>query len=63
MDKLEPLLSTNDRRGHPFKDHRMVIDAIRWVLATGAAWRSLPKRLGPWQTAYDPFSRWRQDGT
>ena len=61
--KLEPLLPTNGRRGHPFKDHRAVIDAILWVLATGAAWRDLPDRLGPWQTAYGRFSRWRKDGT
>ena len=61
--KLEPLLPTNDRRGHPFKDHRPVIDAILWVLSTGAAWRDLPERLGPWQTAYGRFSRWRKDGT
>ena len=48
---------------HPFKDHRPVIDAILWVLATGAAWRDLPERLGPRQTAYGRFSRWRTDGT
>ena len=61
--KLEPLLPTNHRRGHPFKGHRLVIDAILWVLATGAAWRDLPERFGPWQTAYDRFNRWRKDGT
>lgn len=61
--KLQPLLPTNDRRGHPFKDHRAVLDAILWVLSTGAAWRDLPERLGPWQTAYGRFSRWRKDGT
>jgi transposase len=60
---LEPLLPTNRRRGHPFKDHRLVIDAILWVLSTGAAWRDLPERFGPWQTAYDRFNRWRKDGT
>jgi transposase len=61
--KLEPLLPKNNRRGHPFKGHRPVIDAILWVLATGAAWRDLPERFGPWQTAYDRFNRWRKDGT
>ena len=62
-ERLRPLLPTNRRRGHPFKDHRPVLDAILWVLATGAAWRDLPERFGPWQTAYDRFNRWRKDGT
>lgn len=60
---LLPLLPTNRRRGHPFKEHRPVIDAILWVLASGAGWRDLPGRLGPWQTAYDRFSRWQKNGT
>src|SRR5215216_3344487 len=40
-----------------------VIDGIRWRLRTGAPWRDVPERYGPWQTCYDRFVRWRQDGT
>ncbi len=29
---------------------------------TGAPWRDLPSRYGPWQTCYDRFVRWRRDG-
>jgi transposase len=50
-------------RGHPFKGHRLVIDANLWVFATGVAWRNLPEQFGPWQTAYDRFNRWRKGGT
>ena len=60
---LQPLLPTNNRRGHPWKDHRMVINGILWILNTGAAWRDLPERFGPWQTVYDRFNYWRRDGT
>ena len=61
---IEPLLPTNDRPGHPWKDHRRVIDAILWILHTGAPWRDLPREThGPWQTAYERFSRWSKDGT
>jgi len=28
-----------------------------------APWRDLPKRYGSWQTCYDRFVRWQQDGT
>ena len=61
---LEPLLPTNHRPGHPWRGHRLVIDAILWILHTGAPWRDLPRETyGPWQTAYERFNRWTKDGT
>ncbi len=61
---LEPLLPKNThRRGRPWKDHRMIINGILWILNTGAAWRDLPERFGPWQTVYDRYNCWRTDGT
>lgn len=62
-ERIKPLLPTNDRRGRPWKDHRRVINGILWKLRTGAPWRDLPERYGPWQTCYDRFTRWRRDGT
>ncbi len=53
----------NDRPGHPWWDHRCLVNAILWHLHTGAPWRDLPERYGPWQTAFDRFNRWRLDGT
>ena len=37
-------------------------NGIFWILRTGAPWRDLPERFGPWQTVYDHFSRWRREG-
>jgi transposase len=51
------------RQGRPWRAHRQVINGILWVLATGSPWRDLPERYGPWQTCYERFSRWAQDGT
>lgn len=34
-----------------------------WRLRTGAPWRDLPARYGPWQTVYERFARWEMDGT
>ena len=59
----EPLLPVNRGRGKPWADHRRVINGILWKLRTGAPWRDLPARYGPWQTCYDRFVRWRRDGT
>jgi transposase len=63
-EAIRPLLPTSDRPGHPWKDHRVVIDGILWVLHTGAPWRDLPRATyGPWQTVYERFNRWSKDGT
>jgi len=57
------LLPSNRRqRGCPWKDHRTILNAIFWLLRTGAPWRDLPERYGPWQTVYDRFRRWQREG-
>jgi transposase len=50
------------KTGRPPLDHRRVLEAIRWVLRTGAPWRDLPAEDGPWQTAATCFYRWTRDG-
>jgi len=60
---IAPLLPSDGRRGRPWADHRKVINGILWKVRTGAPWRDLPERYGPWQTCYDRFVRWRRDGT
>ncbi|MEU4469426.1 IS5 family transposase [Streptomyces sp. NPDC024017] len=52
-----------DGRGRPWRDHRQVINGVLWRLRTGAPWRDLPVRYGPWQTTYERFARWETDGT
>jgi transposase len=49
--------------GHPWNDHRPLVNGILWHLHTGAPWPDTPARYGPWQTVFDRFNRWRQDGT
>lgn len=56
-------LMPEQARGGRWKDHRLMLDGMLWVLRTGAGWRDLPERYGPWQTVYDRFRRWSQDGT
>lgn len=60
---IEPLLPRNEGRGKPWADHRRVINGILWKLRTGAPWRDLPERYGPWQTCHARLVRWQRDGT
>jgi transposase len=48
--------------GKPNKAHRVVLDGILWKLRTGAPWRDLPARYGPWSTVYSRFWRWQRAG-
>ena len=62
--RLVPLLPTNDgKEGKPWGGHRRVIGGILWKLRTGAPWRDVPARYGPYQTCADRLYRWRRDGT
>jgi transposase len=61
--RLAPLLPPEKPpTGRPNKEHRAVINGILWILRTGAPWRDLPERYGPWKTVYSRFTRWQQVG-
>ena len=53
---------TPARTGRPPGDYRQRVNAILWILRTGAPWRDLPERFGHWKTAYTSFARWTKDG-
>jgi transposase len=60
---VEPHLPMSAARtGRPPCDRRTQLNGIFWILSTGAPWRDLPERFGPWQTVYDPFRNWRKSG-
>ena len=59
---LAPHLLSDPTRGQPWSDHRKVINGVLWRLRTGAGWRDVPARYGPYQTCYDRFVRWGRDG-
>ena len=60
---LKDLLPASSARGRPRRHRREVLNAIFWLLRTGAPWRDLPERYGPWQSVYHWFNQWRGDGT
>jgi transposase len=60
--RLEPPLPPKPSTGRPPKDHRLILDALLWLGKTGAPWRDLPGRFGPWRTVATRFYRWTRSG-
>jgi len=58
---IAPLLP-NKPRGVPRADDRRVLNGIFHILRTGAPWRDLPERYGPYTTCYNRFNRWAKAG-
>lgn len=61
--KLEPLLP--GRRGcwgGIAQDNRRFINAVLWIVRTGAPWRDLPPCYGGWSNTHRRFIRWRDNG-
>lgn len=44
------------------RDTRQYINAVFWILRTGAPWRDLPPDYGNWNTVQRRFCRWRDKG-
>lgn len=52
--------NTSRRRKY---DLREVVNAILWLLRTGAQWRNLPTCFPNWRSVYYYFRNWKSDGT
>jgi putative transposase len=42
---------------------RHILNAVSYISRSGCSWRMLPKDFPPYQTVYDYFRNWRNDGT
>jgi transposase len=62
-ERLQPLLPPQTpKTGRPAVDHHCILNGILWILRTGAPWRDLPERDGPWRTVASRFYRWQHAG-
>ncbi|WP_371920337.1 IS5 family transposase [Pseudomonas sp. URIL14HWK12:I3] len=60
---IEDLFAAPRYSRRPRADDRLMLNGILWVLCSGAAWRDMPERFGPWSTVYQRFRDWRNSGT
>ena len=44
------------------QDNRLFINAVFWILRTGAPWRDLPPEYGDWKNTHRRYCRWRDKG-
>ncbi len=59
-DLLPP--ENTSKQGRPRKSNRVILNGIIWIARSGAPWRDLPERYGPWETVYSRFRKWIEDG-
>ena len=62
-DVVSDLFIETHGRGRPRLSDRLILDAVLRVLCSGAAWRDMPDRFGPWSTVYQRLRGWRNQGT
>jgi len=62
--RIEPLIPPPKPGGRPrTTDMREVFNAIFYITRTGCAWRMLPHDFPKWQTVYEFYACWRDEGT
>ena len=48
--------------GRSAGNNRLFLEAVLWIVRTGAPWRDLPERFGDWNSVFQRFNRWAKKG-
>jgi transposase len=62
-ERVAPLLP--GKAGDPGRtgsNNRLFLEAVLWMVRTGAPWRDLPEAFGSWNSVFRRFRRWAQAG-
>ena len=57
--KMEPhCLGKPTDPGRSGGDNRLFVEAVLWIVRTGAPWRDLPPAFGKWNTVFKRYRDW-----
>jgi transposase len=59
LPELHPRAET---RGRPLINTRAVLNAVLWVVFSGASWATLPRKYPSYQTCHRRFKIWHETG-
>jgi transposase len=61
--RISPLLAGKaSDPGRTGADNRLFVNAVLWIIRSGAHWHDLPERYGKYKTVHKRFTRWAKAG-
>lgn len=61
-ERIKGYFEEEQKTGRPRSDMRTMLNGIIWIARSGAPWRDMPERYGPYTTVYGWYAKWQESG-